>query len=54
LLKVYISAALNIIKMIKRRCQAVRKKMKYKRIYKLPGAFKIEAKELTLKRKIYA
>jgi len=54
LLKVYISAASNIIKMIKRRCQIARKKMKYKKIYKLPKAFKIEVKELTLKRKIYA
>jgi len=55
LFKIYGSLLWNIIKLLKKRYKILRnKRMSYEKIYRLQPSFKINARELTLKRKIYA
>ena len=54
LFKIYGSLILNIVKLLKKRCKIRRnKKMRYEKIHRLQASFKINAKELTLKGRIF-
>jgi len=54
LFKIYGSLILNIVKLLKKRLQILHnRRMRHKKIYRLPALFKINAMELALKRKMY-